>query len=78
MKEVMLTTVDNPFNPFSDFEDWVNFDRANGYYTLEYLGRIAKTSSELSEADYELAIDEAINEIIELNVLGIYTTVENK
>lgn len=75
MKAVMLTTVDNPFNPFEDFDRWRTFDEDKGYFTCEYLGRIARTSHELSEADEFLTIELAIDEIIELNVLGIYKKV---
>lgn len=71
----MLTTVDNPFNPFTQFDDWMNYDREKGYYTCEYLARIAKTSDDLSEEENAEQIDEAIDEIVRLNVLGIYKKV---
>lgn len=74
-QSVMLTTVDNPYNPFVQFDLWHSFDIQKGYYTLEYLARIAKTSDELSDADYEASIDDAINEILFFNVLGIYQKV---
>ena len=72
MKAVMLTTIDNPFDPFTQFDQWKTFDEQKGYFTCAYLARIAKTSDELSEADEDLAIEQAINEIVRLNILGIY------
>ena len=75
MAESMLTTVDNPYNPFVQFDEWKDFDEAKGYFTCEYLARIAKTSDELSDADNALAIEDAINEIIYFNLLGIYQKV---
>lgn len=75
MAESMLTTVDNPYNPFIQFDEWKAFDESKGYYTCEYLARIAKTSHELSDEDNSLAIEDAINEIIYFNVLGIYQKV---
>lgn len=71
----MLTTVDNPYNPFIQFDEWRAFDEGKGYYSLEYLGRIAKTSHELSDSDYDLAVNKAIDEILYFNVLGIYQKV---
>ena len=71
----MLTTVDNPFNPFTQFDEWYAFDVEKGYHTCSYLARIVKTSNELSEEDESLAIEEAIDEIIKENVLGIYRKV---
>jgi len=75
MKEAMLTTIDNPFSPFTEFDDWLRFDENKGYFTCNYLARIAKTSDELSETDQSLAIDQAIDEIVRYNLLGIYRKV---
>ena len=72
---VMLTTVDNPFNPFTQFDDWLHFDESKGYFTCAYLARIAKTSDDLSDSEQNLAILNAIDEIIHMNVLGIYKKV---
>lgn len=71
----MLTTVDNPYDPFTQFDEWFAFDRDHGYDTTSYLARIVRSSDELSEADQEEAIDNAIDEILEFNVLGIYIKV---
>lgn len=75
LEEHMLTTVDNPFDPFTQFDDWHEWDVRAGYYTMQYLARIVKTSSDLSDADRSAAIESAINEIIEENILGIYRRV---
>ena len=70
--EYMLSTIDNPFNPFTQWDDWKRYDEDMGYYTCSYLARIAKTSDDSSDADTEQAIDDAINEIVSFNILGIY------
>ncbi len=71
----MLTTIDNPYDPFTQWDQWLSFDRQQGYYTCEYLARIANTSTEQSELDQNLEIEEAIDEICKLNILGIYRKV---
>lgn len=75
MPEMMLTTIDNPFNPFTQWDEWKRYDEDKKYYTCSYLARIAKTSDDLSEADYNKAIDDAIEEIVSLNINGMYTKV---
>lgn len=70
MQEAMLTTDDNPFDPFTEFDAWFQFDVSHGYHTLSYLARIAITSPELSDADELLAIEQAIDEIIRENPLN--------
>lgn len=72
---MMLTTIDNPFNPFTQWDEWKRYDEDKKYYTCSYLARIAKTSDDLSEADYNKAIDDAIEEIVSLNINGMYTKV---
>jgi|WetSurMetagenome_2_1015567.scaffolds.fasta_scaffold1058196_2 hypothetical protein len=73
--DVMLSTSDNPYNPFTQFDDWYNYDTSNGYDTCNYLARVVLTSDDLSEADEALAIKQAIDDIIRLNILGIYIKV---
>lgn len=75
MTEHMLTTSDNPYNPFTHFDEWYAWDTAAGYHTAAYLARIVRTSDELSEADQSLAYEQAIDEIVRENVLGLYEKV---
>lgn len=75
MAEHMLSTVDNPFNPFTHFDEWYAFDTMKGYNSLGFLARIVVTSDELSEADQSLAIEDAIEEIVTENVFGIHIKV---
>lgn len=77
MDEHMLTTVDNPFDPFTQFDEWLAFDRRSGYNTLEFLARVVITSSELSEADQLQAIEDGIDEIVRENVNGMYRKVSS-
>ena len=72
MSTVYLTTTDNPYNPFSEYDAWYQYDIQKGYYTCGLLSRIAHTSIELSEKDYEIEIEKAIDSIVENNIYGNY------
>lgn len=74
--EYMLTTLDNPFNPHTHYDEWYQYDVEHGYHTCAYLARITKSSDELSDTDELIAIDNAMNEIVRLNVLGNYIKVK--
>lgn len=74
-EDVMLSTSDNPWSPFTHFDEWRQFDEAAGHYTLALLGRVVVDSSELSEADQEIEILDAINEIVDENVSGVHIKV---
>lgn len=75
MDRYMLTTVDNPYDPFTQFDDWDAYDQRVGYYTMNYLARVARFSEDISYPDQEVAIQTAIDEIVNENVLGIYRKV---
>ena len=70
-----LTTTDNPFSPFVQWDEWYAFDVSKGYNTCSYLARVVRGSNELSDADEDLAIENAIDEIVNLNVTGNYVKV---
>lgn len=74
----MLTTVDNPFNPFTDFPAWLSFDYAHGHDTSGFLARVLITSNELSEVDQELELNRALDMIISENVSGLYRKVSSE
>lgn len=65
-EEFMLTTVDNPYDPFTQYEEWDVYDQTSGYFTAALLARVANTSEQLSETEYEEAIDAAMDDIISL------------
>lgn len=68
----MLTTVDNPFNPFDDFVEWYKYDSQKGYNTCSYLGRITFTAEQLSDIENDEEIERAIDRIITNDFLNIY------
>jgi len=70
--DFMLTTTDNPWNPFTHFSEWYQWDEAAGYHTTGFLGRIVITSDSLSDADQQKAIEDAIDEIVKENVSGMH------
>jgi hypothetical protein len=72
-EEHMLTTVDNPWNPFTNYDEWYQFDHAAGYDTPGLLARIANVSLDLSDSDFELSIENAIDEVVQQNVSGMHT-----
>ncbi len=74
----MLTTIDNPHSPFDDFPSWYAYDVSSGYHTAEFLAKIVVVSDELSPADHDLAIDQAIEEIVQENISGIYIKVQKE
>ena len=74
-RQIALTTVDNPFDPFDDFISWFRFDEEKGYHSCAYLGRIARISDSLSDEENNEEIERAIDEIIRFDFMNIYKKV---
>ncbi len=75
MSKVALTTNDNPFDPFKQFNLWFLFDVEKGYNSCAYLGRIARTSNQLSDVENEMEVERAIDEIVKYDFRNIYRKV---
>jgi hypothetical protein len=63
-RKCYLTTRDNPYDPFEQFDSWFAFDISHGYNSCGFLARIAKTSDQLSDRENEQEIEEAIDWIL--------------
>lgn len=74
--ECMLTTIDNPFDPFTQFDSWFQFDIEKGYYSCSKLARIAKLSDDMSEKETDEEIERAIDEIIKYDFMNVYKKVK--
>ena len=65
-KEFMLTTINNPFNPFTQFENWINFDISSGTNCCGTLARIAQCSNALSDELNSVEIERAMDTLVDL------------
>lgn len=84
-KPCILSTKDNPFNPFTDYDDWRNYDASPRYipevgmkvatFCREYQAREALTSDDLSNEENNRIISDAIDDIIRLDPFHIYIKV---
>lgn len=75
MQHYLLTTTDNPFHPYTQYDMWRAYDEQMGYNSGSYLARIARTSPYNSPEENERTISEAIDEIIRFNGPQIYKKV---
>ena len=72
----MLTTFDNPFDPFEQFTSWFMFDVEKGYNSCAYLARIAKLTDDMTDQEVSDEIERAIDEIIQYDFANIYKKVK--
>lgn len=74
--ESMLTTVDNPYNPFINFDDWYRYDRDHKHYCCERLAEVVGDLKDSNEVEKIKIAESAINYIIANDVLGKYAKVQ--
>ena len=75
--DLMLTTIDNPYNPKEDYPKWRRWDVDSGYHTESFIARMIDLDGEgVIDVDDDIAIslraNKAIHEILEHDVLGVY------
>lgn len=73
--QCLLTTFDNPFDPFEDFDSWYSFDVENGYDSCGRIARIANISDEMTENEITKEEERAIDLIIKHDVMNIFKKV---
>lgn len=76
MARVALTTIDNPWNPFTNFEEWWKFDHDMGYDCCGYLGRESYITDQLSDEEEDAEVERAIDDIIKFDFTNMYRKVK--
>lgn len=74
-KQCLLTTIDNPYNPFTDFKQWFVYDVMCGYNTCGKIARNANYTSSMMQFEQEEEFQRAIDKVIEYDFLGQYIKV---
>ena len=71
----MLSTKDNPYHPFENFDEWYRYDMDKGYDSCGRLARIAQISDEMSEEEIDFEIEKAIDSFVKNDFLNIFIKV---
>lgn len=79
MKRFRLSTKSNPFDPFDEFEKWIDYDcNVLGLNSSAYLARMLPDSDFYTDEEREQVISETIDEIIKLDPFNIYIKVSKE
>lgn len=78
MAATFVTTLDNPYDYWTQFDQWYAFDTEKGYNTCAYVARLVTTSNEMSNQEYEDEVNQAVKEILRLNITGNYVKTVQK
>lgn len=68
----MLTTFDNPYNPFVDFSSWYMFDCEMKHNTCSRLARIVDINSEMTDREVYGEKERAMKFITKYDIENIF------
>lgn len=74
----MLTTKDNPFDPFTDFDNWYAFDSDCGYNSCGILARLYDNSDQLPPTVEARYVEEAIDSFLATDPTKMYKKVQKE
>lgn len=76
--DLVLTTIDNPFNPKTQYSNWKTWDERLGYYTEAYIARVANVPLDV-DIDDDVLIDQFVRQayqsILDHDDSGLYVLV---
>ncbi len=80
IQEAMLTTTDNEWDPFENFSEWYSRDlelarQQNRRSASGYLAIIMANSDDVSDNEFNQVMNDAIDEIVELDLSGTFKKV---
>jgi len=69
-KELRVTTVDNPYNPFTHWEQWLLFDVNAGYNTCGRLASVTFLHDSMTHTELYEEVNHGIDELIKLGSIN--------
>ena len=82
MAKCFITTIDNPYDPISDYDAWHNEDMRLGYNSEAYLARIAlmfyNYNDDLEDEEKDKIIEQSIDDIIQYDFMNIYKKIRKE
>lgn len=75
--ECRLSTVDNPYNPFTQYDSWFLYDVEKGYNSSALLARTIDSDPSLYNQDVDNEdIEKAIDSIIKNDFMNLFIKVK--
>ena len=73
VKATALTTIDNPWSFFDDFDNWLAFDLSHGYNSCGVTARIANVTDDMSSVEARAETERAIKDFVKADPIALYT-----
>lgn len=75
VKDCKLTTHDNPFDPYEQFDSWYLFDMEKGYDCCGKLNRLSNFEDDMTQIEIHKEIENAIDKLIAIDFTNTYKKV---
>ena len=68
MRQIALTTIDNPYDPVTEYDKWYQYDMQQGYDTCGLLDRITYVPDGVPDELRANHIEKCIDEFLESDI----------
>lgn len=75
MREVAISTFDNPYNPFDNFDEWFRYDTDKGYGSCQVLAALTEVFEGMTDKEFNEEMERAIDELLVADPVNLYTKV---
>lgn len=75
IRKVAITTIDNPFDPIEQHDDWLYYDMQKGYYSNNKVARLTEIEDDMTSKEEDEAIEKAIDRLVEIDPLNLFKKV---
>lgn len=75
MREVAISTFDNPYNPFDNFDEWFRYDTDKGYGSCQVLAALTETFEGMTDKEFNEEMERGINELLLADPVNLYIKV---
>jgi hypothetical protein len=70
-EQFLITTIDNPYNPFTQPDEWYNFDVTYGYFTYQNLVKLVDFDEDMTEEEENKAYETAMDKLLKIHPMYI-------
>ena len=75
MREVAISTFDNPYDPFENFDEWYRYDCDKGYGSCQILANLTEVFEGMTPKEFNEEMERGIDQLLIADPVNLYTKV---
>ncbi len=75
MREVAISTFDNPYDPFDNFDEWFRYDNDKGYGSCQILANLTEVFEGMTPKEFNEEMERGIDSLLIADPANLYIKV---